>query len=101
MKKKKLRRELRRELEMLWSDLDGARCRALAPHGWSIDTLDLVRRIKHLTRLVGPTAWQRVPIGLLARDGWYQVVHAELGIPVDVDHERVLELAREYSVQGH
>lgn len=77
----------REELGLLWNDLN--RERSLAINGeWSMNCDHLVERIKALTPLVGPTPWEEIQIPLLEL-GIYQRVHTELGIPVDVDMERI------------
>lgn len=88
-----LREAVREELDALWSDLNIARRDAI--NGiWSIRCDGLVERIKALTPLVGATPWEQIQIPLL-EEGVYQRIHAELGISVDVDMERVTE------VRGH
>ncbi|GFE20000.1 hypothetical protein [Streptomyces nigrescens] len=83
----KLEEVAREQLVLLWGDLERARCSAINGK-WSMMCDSLVERIKSLTPLVGPTPWEEIQIPLLEL-GIYQQVHAELGIPVDVDMERV------------
>lgn len=78
------------ELVLLWDDLD--RARRTARNGeWTMGCDAAVERIRMFTRLVGPTPWEKVQISLL-EDGIYQRVHAELGVPVDVDMEKVVSV---------
>lgn len=81
------------ELELLWGDLHDAR-RSAANGAWSIRCDGLAARIKMFTRLVGPTPWEKIQIPLL-EDGIYQRIHAEVGVPVEVDMTRVAE-TRQY-----
>lgn len=90
---KKLRKACRRELVMLWSDLDTARRNAIRPGTWTIQCENLEYRIVKLTKLVGPTPWEKIQITLLEL-GIYQRIHEKLGISVEVDMERVAEVRR-------
>jgi hypothetical protein len=83
----KLEEVAREELGLLWGDLNRARQSAINGE-WSMNCDHLVERIMALTPLVGPTPWEEIQIPLLEL-GIYQRVHAELGVPVDVDMERV------------
>jgi hypothetical protein len=80
----------REELAYLWTDLEEARCFALAPGTWSIQCDYLEARIKRLTKLVGPTPWEEIQISLLEL-GIYQRIHADLGVAAPVDMERVAQ----------
>lgn len=78
------------ELECLWADLEQAIQYAL--NGWwSLQCDHIQDRIRNLTQLVGPTAWQNVSISLLER-GTYQRIHDELGIRVEPDMAVVAEI---------
>ena len=80
------------ELDLLWDDL--AKALRYAANGvWSMECDALVARIKMFTRLVGPTAWEKIQIPLL-EDGTYQRIHAEIGVAADVDMVRVAETRR-------
>lgn len=83
----------REELALLWDDLDRARRDAIRPGTWSIGCENSEYRIKRLTPLVGATPWEQIQIPLLEL-GIYQRIHAELGIHVPVDMDRVAEVRR-------
>jgi hypothetical protein len=78
------------ELWFLWRDLDEAFDRAINCT-WSINALHVKERIHALTRLVGPIDWEDVVINLI-ENGVYQQVHAEVGIEVKPDMERVAQV---------
>lgn len=83
--------ELRIELEQMWADLDQARMDAVAAgERWSPACEAIEGRIKQLTRQVGPTPWQVIPIPLLEL-GIYQRIHAEIGVEAPVDMDTVLQ----------
>lgn len=82
-----LRTAVREELAALWSDLHVAQRSAMNGQ-WSIQCGHLEHRIKQLTPLVEPTPWEEIQIPLL-ENSVYQRIHAELGIEVSVDMERV------------
>lgn len=102
---KKLEKACRRELRSLWSDLATAVSRGINT-SWSIQCENLAWRIRKLTLLVGPTSWESVSVTLL-EEGVYQRLHAEWGIEVTVDMDRVAQTrasidersARGYGVQ--
>jgi hypothetical protein len=77
----------RNELEALWTDLRKAIDSAINCT-WSIEALHIKGRIQKLTRLVGPTPWEAIPIPLLEQ-GIYQKVHEEIGVTAEVDMEGV------------
>lgn len=77
----------RNELKNLWTDLRKAVDSAINCT-WSIEALHIKGRIQKLTRLVGPTPWEAIPIPLLEQ-GIYQKVHAEIGVAAEVDMEGV------------
>lgn len=81
-----------RELRWLWGDLNTARYSAIRGK-WSMECDSLVERIKLLTKLVGPTPWEVIQIGLL-EDGIYQRVHEEIGVPAAVDMAGVAKTRR-------
>lgn len=81
------------ELDNLWCDLYYAINRAMNCT-WSIEANHLKARIQRLTKLVGPTPWEKIQLSLLER-GIYQQVHAEIGVDAPVDMERVAR-TREY-----
>ncbi|MEU4967753.1 hypothetical protein [Streptomyces smyrnaeus] len=86
------------ELADLWRDLDNAR--RFAVNGeWSMQCDWLEERIKRLTPLVGPTPWEEIQISLLER-GIYQRIHADLGIDVAVDMERVAKVRESIARRG-
>lgn len=90
MSTKKLRKAARFELECLWSDLETARTNAIQPGTWTIQCENLEYRIKKLTKLVGPTPWEKIQVTLLEL-GIYQRIHGELGIDAPVDMDQVAE----------
>jgi hypothetical protein len=71
----------RDELESLWHDL-GTEIRFAINCTWSLGAVNRKQRIQRLTRLVGPTPWQKVPPDLLA-NGIYEQVHREIGVSVE------------------
>lgn len=80
------------ELELLWDEL--CRARRDAINGvWSMHCDTLAARIRMFTRLVGPTPWEKIQFPLL-EDGTYQRIHAEMGVPAEVDMERVAATRR-------
>jgi hypothetical protein len=81
---------IREELECLWHDLQEARLRATNGR-WSIECGGVQDRIEKLTRLVGATAWESVPISLV-EDGLYQRINRDLGLYVNPDMARVAEV---------
>lgn len=91
--KKKLRRAIRIELELLWSDLDENRRNAIRPGTWTIGCENVEYRIKKLTRLVGATPWMKIPITLMEL-GIYQRIHVDLGVDAPVDMDQVAETRR-------
>lgn len=86
----RLEQAAREELSYLWGDLNTARQNAIR-NQWSIQCDGIEDRIKTLTALVGPTPRDEIQIPLL-EDGIYQRIHAELGIEVAPDMERVAQV---------
>ncbi|MEU8623294.1 hypothetical protein [Streptomyces sp. NPDC048669] len=86
----RLEQVAREELGYLWGDLNTARQNAIRGQ-WSIQCDGIEDRIKALTALVGPTPWDEIQISLL-ESGIYQRIHAELGIEVAPDMERVTQV---------
>lgn len=84
-----LRRAIRDELANLWGDLHHAMREAIDGN-WSIRCDGLQDRITTLTKLVGPTQWQRIQIPLLEQ-GTYQRIHKEIGVDAPVDMAKVAE----------
>ena len=80
----------RQELVCLWDDLQEARSSALNGE-WSMQCDQLVWRIEALTKLLGPTPWDAIPMPLL-EDGIYQRIHADMGVNVDVDMAQVADI---------
>lgn len=80
----------RQELWHLWHDLPGAFQTAIRCT-WSINAVDIKERIQALTKLVGPTYWDEVNISLIEA-GVYREVHAEIGVEVSPDMERVAQV---------
>lgn len=78
------------ELRDLWCDLNRAQSHAVNGE-WSIECDNLEERIKTLTPLVGATSWEEIQIALL-ENGVYQRIHADLGIAVEPDMERVAQV---------
>ncbi len=77
------------EVVALWTDLEEAMRRAWPADGWSIGALGVAERIVSLSRLVGPTPWEAVPIRLL-QSGVYEKVYGDAGIEHPaVDYRRV------------
>lgn len=84
---------LRWQLQLAWSDLDDARRSALNGR-WSIKCEHAVTQIVGLTRLVGPTPWEAIPVDLIL-DGIYELIHEAIGTPSplsDEDRQRVREV---------
>jgi hypothetical protein len=79
----KLREAAKDELALLWHDLS-EEVRLAYRNEWSMGCDSKVDRIRTLTLLVGPTAWEDVQLNLLER-GIYQRVHAEMGVDAPVD----------------
>lgn len=80
---------LHRTLELAWRDLQSARREALNGR-WSILCESQVYRIIGLTRLVGPTLWEKVDVDLIL-DGIYERIHEAVGMPTplsDADRQR-------------
>jgi len=94
----RLEQVAREELSFLWGDLNTARRNAYRGQ-WSIQCDHIVGRIETLTPLFGPTPWDEIQIPLL-EDGIYQRIHAELGIEVSVDMERVGRLRAKLNTTG-
>lgn len=94
----KLEEVAREELRLLWKDLADARSYSVNG-AWSIRCDELVERINALTTLVGPTPWDEISIPLLEA-GIYQRVHADLGIPVEVDMERAMRAKASMEQRG-
>lgn len=86
---KRLQAAVRGELADLWCDLHRAQSYAINGK-WSMACDNLEERIKLLTPLVGATPWDEIQIPLL-ENGVYQRIHADLGIAVEPDMERVAE----------
>lgn len=82
-----LEEALREQLVHAWTDFDEARRLALVKHldpgnersGWSIKMLQLADRIADMSRLVGPSDWEQIPVDLLL-DGWWAAVHRRAGL---------------------
>lgn len=81
-----LREALQEELEYLWYDLLDAMDRAINCT-WSIGATGVKHRIQKLTKLVGPTPWENIPMTLL-ENGTYQQVNAEIGITVNPEERQ-------------
>lgn len=86
----RLEAAVREELADLWCDLHRAQSYAINGK-WSIACDNLEGRIKLLTPLVGATPWDEIQIQLL-ENGVYQRIHADLGIAVEPDMERVAQV---------
>jgi hypothetical protein len=86
----RLKAAVREELKDLWGDLHRAQTYAING-SWSIACDNLEERIKSLTPLVGATLWDEIQIPLL-ENGVYQRIHADLGIAVEPDMERVAQV---------
>lgn len=80
----------REELTDLWYDLNEAR-RTAQNGRWSIQCEYIQGRIEKLTKLVGPTSWESIQIGLI-EDGLYQKINRDLGFEVQPDMARVAEV---------
>lgn len=98
----------REEVANLWHDLRRAIENGINTN-WSIQCEHVADRIEMLTRLVGPTSWEEIPIPLI-EDGVYQRLHAEWGIEYPaIDMDRIAQVrasinerstgARGYGVQ--
>jgi hypothetical protein len=85
-----LKKAIREELGCLWSDLHDAQQSGIRTD-WSIKCINLAERITDLTKLVGPTPWDEVPLPVL-ENGVYQRVLASIGITADVDMAKVAEV---------
>ena len=86
-----LTQAVRDELVQLWGDLAGA-VRHAHNGCWSVQCENVAERITILSRLVGPTGWGHIDVGLLL-DGVYERVYREAGIEVPpINWERVREL---------
>ncbi len=72
----------RAEQEQLWADLNLA-VRNANRGCWSIQCEDLAWRIVSAARLVGALSWRHIDVSLL-RDGVYERVLTEAGIPYEV-----------------
>lgn len=80
---------------VLWYDLHAAR--QSAQNGrWSIQCEYIQGRIEKLTKLVGPTPWGSIQIGLI-EDGLYQKINRDLGSEVLPDMARVAEVRERIS----
>lgn len=86
------------ELVDLWYDLHAARLSAYNG-GWSMACDRLEGRIKRFTPLVGVTPWEEIQLPLL-EDGIYQRIHADLGIAVSVDMEKVAQVRESINGRG-
>ena len=85
---------LRDELVNLWSDLGEQRSHAL-DGVWSMGCNWVTGRIVRLTRLVGPTPWEKVPTTLLL-DGTYAGILDQIGVPYErPDLDEVVRVMRE------
>ncbi|MFD7997315.1 hypothetical protein [Streptomyces mexicanus] len=89
---------IREELANLWFDLNAARQSALNGE-WSMQCGYLERRIKKLTPIVGATPWEEIQLPLLEH-GIYQRIHAELGIEVSPDMEKVAKVRKSIGRRG-
>jgi hypothetical protein len=101
--KKRLRKELRWELELHWDALANARRMAITPGSWTIGCENHADAIRRLSKLVGPTRWESVPITLL-EDGTYQRLTAELGFAgpeFEPDMNHVRDLVRRTDGSTH
>jgi len=81
---------IRRELQMLWSDLFEA-MRTGINTDWSIKCEGLGERIKEATAIVGPADWyDTVPTTLLV-DGTYQKCLTRLGITASYPNDAQMD----------
>jgi len=94
----RLKTAVREELADLWCDLNRAQSYAINGQ-WSIQCDNLEERIKNLTPLVGATPWDEIQIVLL-ENGVYQRIHADLGITVEPDMERVAQVRARISAEA-
>jgi hypothetical protein len=92
-----LKKAIREELGCLWGDLHDAQQRGIRTD-WSIQCENLAERITDLTKLVGPTSWDEVPLPLL-ENGVYLRVHVAMGVEVRVDWHAVTKIRREIDEQ--
>lgn len=79
---------LRWLLQLAWGNLQSSRHDAINGR-WSIASDHQVTQIIGLTRLVGPTPWECVPVDLIL-DGIYERIHEAIGTPTplsDSDRE--------------
>lgn len=90
-----LRDAVREELAYLWNDLNLAQSYAYDGK-WSMRCDSLEGRIKALTPLVGATPWEDIQIALL-ENGVYRRIHADLGITVEPDMERIAVVRANYA----
>ncbi|WP_030168860.1 hypothetical protein [Streptomyces sp. NRRL S-813] len=93
-----LEEAIREELADLWFDLNAA-CHSALNGEWSMQCDYLERRIKKLTPLVGATPWEEIQLPLLEQ-GTYQRIHADLGIEVSPDMEKVAEVRESINRRG-
>lgn len=92
-----LKTAIRHELACLWSDLCEAQADAIRTD-WSIQCENIAERITALTKLVGPTPWDEVPMPVL-ENGVYPRVHAAMGVEVRVNWDAVAKTRREIDAQ--
>src|SRR5687768_6685865 len=76
---------LRWLLVLAWSDLEEARRNAINGR-WSMACDGQVARIVGLTRLVGPTGWEHIPVPLII-DGVYERIHELIGSPTPLSDD--------------
>lgn len=81
---------VREELAHLWYDLHEA-VRSALNGRWSIQCDYIQGRIEKLTKLVGPTPWESIQIGLI-ETGVYQKINRDLGFDIQPDMARVAEV---------
>lgn len=100
-----LERAIGDELVCLWSDFANARNRMVGKpivsdrhRGWSIEMCSIAGRIEELTKLVGPTPWETVTYSLFEQvgEGWYERIHADMGVEAPVDYEHLTASHRRY-----
>jgi hypothetical protein len=92
-----LKTAIHEELDCLWGDLHDAQQRGIRTD-WSIQCENLADRITALTKLVGPTPWDHVPLPL-RENGVYRRVLASMGITAEVDMAEVARLRRDLDAQ--
>jgi hypothetical protein len=92
-----LKAAIRGQLALLWSDLCDAQGEAVRTD-WSIRCENLAERITELTKLVGPTRWDEVPMPLL-ENGVYLRIHVAMGIEVRINWAEVQKIRREIDAQ--